>query len=281
LPTWDPITGDLYFFLQTFGAKEPAIKLYRIPADELTSDTEPELIRDLSFVITTPTSIYNIQIYSLDGGAAISPDGAQMAFLVRTTRINDPENGVWLIDLDGGSFELLATDDDLRGVGLPEWANEQGRQIPESVGWINNTTLAVVMIDESLSGQLGVEMSILFIDTVEREITPAKDFSDLPDDEALFSVGDDGYAPSYDVPRADVILPNEETILYFNRDFVNSAFGASMIAFGSGDFTPIHIVTMTPEEFVQRLPMHRATVGDDGETVRALLHGYLFTFERN
>jgi hypothetical protein len=124
-------------------------------------------------------------------------------------------------------------------------------------------------------------MSILFIDTVEREITPAKDFSDLPDDEALFSVGDDGYAPSYDVPRADVILPNEETILYFNRDFVNSAFGASMIAFGSGDFTPIHIVTMTPEEFVQRLPMHRATVGDDGETVRALLHSYLFTFERN
>lgn len=199
LPTWDPATGDLYFFRST----QPGdTRLFRLPA---TGDSEQVI--DLSLVVP------HLSIFR---PATISPDGKQMGVIVLGQHLDDPLNGVWTISLSSGLTQQVVTIDALQ-IGLPAWQEGKVRPLPLQLDWAGNDGLMVVARDDQYISRQPAQ-NIYYVDLAKDAVTPLVDFSSIPDLKSMFQVGADDHSPLYTIPRIGVMLPDGKTYLYLHFD---------------------------------------------------------------
>lgn len=263
VPTWSH-NGDLYFFRYENITNDDIItQLYRIPsgADEaiLIADLTEQLDEILPFY-DPPNSA------SLDGTASISPDGTQMAILYRLRQLEN--QAIWLIDLQDGTMEEIVSTSNLPALALPEWTDPENLLFQASgIAWLNDNTLALHMID---SRQATPFVSLAFhFDIATGDIQAIFDFTDIPSASDYFDIPND-----YDYPFYVVLEPSNSSLLFSQSPNFTDG-GIAAISVTGGDSIPVF--DFEEDEF-ESFPSYFASIGGDGETVRALLTGYIYIF---
>jgi dipeptidyl aminopeptidase/acylaminoacyl peptidase len=256
LPTWNPATGELYFFRSMRLEDGWSMTLYRLP-----EEGDPELIIDLSV---------SLPILSVYQRPAISPDGTQMAVSVIAQQWEEERNGLYLIDLANGDLTKVAELADLQA-GLPEWATENSRFVPETIAWVGDEALVVSTTDRqarSIPNQ-----NIVSIDLNDGTVMPLVDLSDAESQaDFLKSSSESGR-----IVRMGVVSPDSEVFLglRFGLNFEAANIAAVPLPPDAtseptaiGEIPEFEIMPgTTPETFVSR----------DG---KALLFGWILTFEQ-
>lgn len=198
LPVWSPVNGDLYFFRSTFSDQDAITTVQLLPLTR----TEPKQVVDFSA---------DFWVFSFYRPAAISPDGKQMAIIVLAQRLDDPQNGVYIINLEDGSVERVMTMDDIK-LGMPEWAIAESQLHPDLVQWVGNEGMIVYALDENVYD--GIWANAYYVSLASKSVTPMNDFSKIPDRSAFVGEEGDSNAPILQIPRAGVVSPDGSTYLY-------------------------------------------------------------------
>lgn len=275
LPTWSP-NGNLYFFRYMRGTDdERYTQLYTIPqntgsfagiiGNDQDEVADPVLIADYTDSAPTWIAFFDYPNgYSLQGAAAVSPDGTRMAVLMRPQQLDMGE--VWIIDLSNGEILRRIPTLAFSGLGLPDWTENQGF-VAEGVVWTDNNALIVNFINPIMV--TSISWTAYHLDLVTDKFTPIFDYSAIP------SEGDYVESDAYAHPRYAALTPNGDYLLYVTLP--NSSPGARLEAVPvlGGDPIVLHDFgddfDVTPALFT--------SIGTDGQTVRALIFGYVFTFE--
>jgi hypothetical protein len=200
IPVWNPVNGDMYFFRSTevAGIDRLSLELYLMPL----SRTEPKLVRDLT---------RDFPIYSIYRQPVISPDGTKMALIVIPARHDDPHLGVWVLNLQNGDLDQVATLDDLQQ-GLPDWLPEDALLPPDTLTWAGNDGLVVLAANTVTRAPLA--QNAYYIDLVAATVQPLLDFSALPDEEAFLAEDENGDTPLLRMPRTGTVTPDGSTWVY-------------------------------------------------------------------
>jgi dipeptidyl aminopeptidase/acylaminoacyl peptidase len=256
LPTWNPATGELYFFRSMRLEDSWSTALYRLP-----EEGDPELIVDLSV---------SLPILSVYQRPAISPDGTQMAVSVIAQQWEEERNGLYLIDLADGGLTKVAELADLQA-GLPEWATENSRFVPETIAWVGDEALVVSTTNRQARSV--PNQNIVSIDLNDGTVMPLVDLSDAESQtDFLKSSSESGR-----IARIGVVPPDSEVFLAlrFGLNFEAANIAAEPLPPDAasepttvGEIPEFGIMPgTTPETFVSR----------DG---KALLFGWILTFEQ-
>ena len=273
LPTWNPATGDLYFFRYERTGRTYSTALYRIPhlgasfagvlqGDGGLAQGEPELVAQ--FAELTALSVYDGSTFNLAGGATISPDGTQLAFLSRPAQTD--RAGIWLVDLRTGDITTPLDFAMLQGIGLPEWYTVP--MMFNGIAWINDNSL---LISASPSGGLDstIDLMIYRYDLTDEILTPIFDLSDISDVQT-FTDGD------YDSPRSVTLSPMRDAMLYFNFNRNIARSDLSVLRFDNQTPLTLHEIPIDNFQFTQ---MAQPSIGISERVLRVLIYGYLFTFD--
>jgi hypothetical protein len=193
LPTWNPATGELYFFRSQ--EREPilsetgyTLQLYKMGADA----GEPELVRDLTLAVPGPFAVYR--------PVAFSDDGSKLALLVLPQNYREsPGTGVWVLDFANGGTEMVANLSQITSA-LPEWAREGA--IPMNVQWAGDD---LVIWTENPQYVTTIARTPLYLETETGVVTSLIDYSS-------FSEPAEYYVPRpevsvYDNPITGAVLP--------------------------------------------------------------------------
>ncbi len=274
LPTWNPVTGDLYFLrseeMELFGNNVRTTQLMRIAADDVPVwAVEPEEVLNLTLQFEIPFSIYNPTNYTLNGALAFSPDGTQLAMLVRPNDLQSPDWGLWSYNVESGDLDRLATVEELNA-GLPDWL--ESPLFPEGVAW-SGENLVVSLYPFAFDGLL-VTNQVVYLDMATGEITPLVDFSGIEQPDLFTTDPATGIAPVFDVPRASVVMPDGSALLYQNVT-PDGVAGFSALALPPTSNAPARWWETDP---VPPLPLNAPSAGQDGDTVRIVTAGYLVTY---
>ena len=194
LPTWNPATGELYFFRSQ--KREPVLvdtgytlQLYKLGAD----GGEPELVRDLTMAVPGPLSVYR--------PVAFSDDGAKLALLVLPQNYREsPGAGVWVLDLDNNGADMVANLARLTAA-LPEWAREG--TIPMSLAWAGDDL--VVWMENGQYGN-GLARTPVYLDMETGAATSLIDYSAFDEPSDYLNAGAD-HRSVYDNLIAGAVLP--------------------------------------------------------------------------
>jgi len=280
LPIWNPVTGDLYFFRYVRNGSPFTLSLYRIPntsetfagviggdGDVLTNT--PELITILDETTFTGLSVYNGFTFAFDGGATISPDGTQLAFLSRSA---SRDNFIGIIDLETGSFGTNIPFSGLDGIGVPDWYNRENRFVLNGITWADSGTK--LLISTRNASTLGgvIETMLYQLDMATDEVTALFDLSNIPDEQTYLT------SDAHESPRTALILPDSHLILYYN--FNRSAEQSNLSVYDLSTMNQNEVASIPLDDFVYT-EMTQASVGQSEDTLRVLMYGYLFTFTRN
>ncbi len=265
IPTWSP-DGDLYFFRSQRVRSGFSVELYRY---DFAAD-EPVRVADLTYDLPHPLPLYNTGYHQMDGAASISPDGTQMAIKIQPTDRDAIGHGIWMIDMESGDVSPIIPEDQLR-VGLPDWIEDEMFMV-DSLAWANDTGLVVRFVNPIMPAGIGFHS--VYLDTESRTVSPLVDFSDVVSEEDFLNSEDD-LPLFYDMPRETVVA--DGTYFYFNMTLQSEMLGVSAIPLPPDDTEPVRLV-QTDE--VVRGFTERASAGLDGETLRVLMAGNIFTFER-
>ena len=290
-PTWGDENGDLYFV--RYRPREDDLEtLMRIPgpgsgsglmgmnsddtADELTTDSDPEIITQLSGTLDL-LSVYMNPPVVFDGPMAVSPDGTQMALSVRPIDRDSTQRGIWILDLESDEFTQIASSEQFYSLGLP--TDEDGEDIPLDLHALEWTADGIFVFGwDSMFMGTGVNQNLFFIDDETFEISPVFDLSGFGDFR--------DYATREETnglirPMFANIMPDESAILYADqialcRDF-GSACGLWAIPLPyDPDFEPVLLTEMDPEALN---PLWDMSIGQNDTQVRVLIHNMVYTFE--
>ncbi len=259
-PTWNPATGDLYFFRSMqrdeAGDDEPGwtIGLYR-----LDENGEPKLIRDLTF---------DVPVLSIYRGIAFSPDGTQLAIPVLPNDAEtNPASGIWLLDLASDSFEQIVTLDELNAI-VPEW--ETNPLYPLTVEWAQDG-LVVLMESGAYSGLVS---QAVFVKVPTGAVKPVIDYRPFASPADFINARTEGPSPETDSPFTGVVSPDGEAYWYLGLTF-NPSEGTIYQAGLPPEGLPEALESVDFEVLPAHEPL--ATVSRDG---KALLYNFLLTFEQ-
>ncbi len=283
-PVWNPVSGDLYFFRMTLGRNNMTNVLHRIAAgpDGIPGGL-PQPVADLSTTFSQPFTVYNFEgLFSLDGSAAISPDGTQLAILVRPSPYNCEQSAIWLVDLASGMPRPLAAWPDIRLAGMPDWYDAKG-DAPDGLAWMpdGRTVLVLDANPDYYNDSLGPMARLIDIGT--GAITPLLDFQHAANREQFFAA-ESGYGAlwSYDRQYGGVLLPDGSAFVYFNvlkPESGEQSYGFSAIPLSPAvTGQPLRLQTMSQADF-DYAPMVETSAGMSAGTMRVLTSGYLLTFE--
>lgn len=255
LPTWNPANGELYFFRSKRLEDGWSTALYRLP-----EEGEPELIVDLSLSVPT-LSIYQ--------RAAVSPDGTRMAVSVIAQQWDDERNGLYLINLADGDLTKVAELAALQA-GLPEWALERTRMVPEMLAWVGDEGLLVSASDRQFRG--APSENNVYIDLSDGTATPLVDLTDV--ESAADFLRTDGEIGR--VARIGVVSPQNDAFLSlrYGLSFEDANVAAFSLPPASTEPTTIGEI---PEFSIMPRTSRETFVSTDG---KALLFGWLLTFEQ-
>ncbi len=294
-PIWNPVTGDLYFFRTIYDRSvSRSISqsgLYRIAADALFFPIiEPELVLDLTGrILNEPFPVYPSPLHGLEGSAAISPNGTHLALLVRPSEQNSPATGVWVIDLQSGEItQLINQERDFANIGLPAYVSAEYSSGAEflrvsALSWANSGTGLVVTLRNDLSPTYITEMAY-YVDVASSEVTPIVDFSSIQDVADFIARTRDEFPARYHIPSGAVLVkgtggflqPSQDIFLAFNFDSINQQSGVSGVMLPPSGEEPVRLTEIVGEALLMSFP----SIGDDGQTIRVLMFGYLVTLER-
>jgi len=267
--TWGP-DGNLYFMRSEFPEIDTRIDdslygLYRLDPD----GGQPELVRDLTGFFG-PFPIFYSQAFGLDGVMSVSPDAEQIAFLVRGNQSDDPNNGVWVMDLAGDTPPRQLVDYNTFFMGLPPDAVESGPPLtPSALTWNADGTQLFVLADNFMVR--GDARSHAYAIDVETGQTVLLTDIGNPEPEAFFTPGEDGLTAGFPMPRAGVLAPDGTGLLILNLNAPPDVGGLSALRSvrGGGEQELLYRI----DDF-RLVPSLIATVAADGTV---LMNGYLFT----
>lgn len=262
LPTWNPATGELYFFRSverhalltddTYLTTE----LYRLPPEG-----DAEQVYDMTSAFTEPLTIYRPAVFS--------PDGTKLAFLSLPRDVmTNPTAGVWVFDLETETLEQVATMDDLRG-GLPEW--DENPLVPESLAWSGNEHLVVSSAGFPQYGTI-LFNNAYFISLADSTVTPLFDFSAVENErDVLDGEGEDVL---FALPRLGAVSPDGSAYWYLNYNAMTHESGFSALPLPPAGEAPTLLgdAGYVPSPGQDAAP----TVSEDG---KALFFDMLLTFE--
>jgi Tol biopolymer transport system component len=256
LPTWNPVTGDLYFFRSIRSSDSTSLVLYRIPA----AGSTPEQVIDLTNRLPIPFPIFI--------PPAFTPDGSQMALIVLSQHLDDPANGVWVLKLTSNSITQVASLADLSAL-LPAFTD--GKTYPQSVSWANSGI--VIPSENPFTAASWASANTFILAMPSKSLTGLVDFTGFPDEAALSQVGSDGHSAVFRLPRAGVVTPDGKSYIYLHYDSTLTPATISTVSLPPDGSAPIDLGQIDPYTVAQ--PTY-ATISDDG--TRAVMLGYLLTF---
>ncbi|MCQ3931826.1 MAG: hypothetical protein DPW16_15345 [Chloroflexi bacterium] len=277
-PVWGP-DNTLYFFrtLSNLDIEPVPFYLYRLELkDGPENADEPEQVADLTSTKDEPFAVYNSRSDVLDGSVSLSPDGQMMAFLVRPSDLSKGQS-IWVVDIASGEAHPVAAVSDLIQSGIPAWGESD--LWLNGLGWSGDGQYLVATTISPVT--LGMPEPAYAIDVDSGEIMTLIDFSDVPDEQSfLVSSVSDQVTGRYDLIRAATMTPDGSYAVYFN--FNGSDVGVSGLPLlpPNDSNTPLRLFRFAVDEFTGPMPMFQSTAGDDGEYVRVLLLGYMYTFAK-
>lgn len=260
LPTWNPATGELYFFRSQRRDRvlfdiDYTLQLYKMPADS----GEPELVRDLTLAVPGPLSV--------ERTVAFSQDGTKLALLAlpRQSVLESPGAGVWVLDFANNGTHLAVPLRRLIGI-LPDWA--EPIILPDAVQWAGDN-LVIWLVNDYLSGV--IKRTPVHVDMATGDITPLVDFSDFT------SAADHANARSeqrtvHDEAIIGTVLRDESAYWLVVANGEEEPMGVFELPLPGTDAEPRQVATIP----YQMSPRHMAlpSMSDDGKLL--MLHT-LFT----
>lgn len=208
--TWGP-DGYLYFMRGALASAQDEREQMRTLLTRLDpASGQTETVRDLTAYFDSYV-IYPAYEYGLHGAMALSPDASQIAVLVRDAKIDDPANGVYVIDLADDTPPVhVATMQQLQ-TGYPEMDNGPQPVIPHSLAWTASGDGLIVW--SNITDRALMPGVVHHIDLTSQHMTPLIDFSGLTQQE-LFSDSDASGRPLIaHIPRAVVLAPDGDGVL--------------------------------------------------------------------
>jgi Tol biopolymer transport system component len=212
LPTWNPSSGDLYFWRHTpQGESQFTFELYHLPS----AGGEAELVRDLTETFTGQLLAFDNELYFLDGVSAISPDGTKLALVVSSFQdvLNTPLNGLWLLDLtnEAAPPQQLA-DMTAFQAALPSW--QPIPAFPAGLSWTADSAGIVVSV---VSNDIQLPLLLFYYVALDTgDITPLVDFSEVEDYETMFTAPEGELPPRYYSPWTATLSPAGNKLLMYN-----------------------------------------------------------------
>lgn len=265
LPTWNPATGDLYFFRTPHKASSNdtlEIELYQLPATG-----EATLKRDFGALLPV-LSVYR--------PAVVSPDGTRLAFLVLPQNLlENPATGVWILDLETGSTSQVSSLADLQS-GLPQFADPQKPLIPNFVQWAGNEALVIESHD--LAGVGVVVQNSYYVDLSSETVSAIIDYSDVQQQTDFLTESENDEPPVKALsPLAGIALPDGNGYVYIGSSVDNSQGYVWWQALPPTDEPPTLIATI-PDFTIT--PAADSAPGISADGTKALLFGYLIELGR-
>lgn len=205
LPTFHPLTGEIYFLRINIREEDYTLHLYKIGVE----GGEPEEVYDLTDELPKPFPI-SLKI-------AFSPDGSRLALPVQAPRYENPANGLWILDLEADRLRFVANMF-LLHQGMPEARlKENGpTMFLVDLEWADNDAVVVAMV-EMVHSALHPMQNFYYVDVEAKTTTPIFDFTELTDPEELITGEDEaGRSGVYALPRSGMITP--DTFFYFHND---------------------------------------------------------------
>ena len=287
-PIWADESGDLYF-VRWQPQADDLETLMRIPgpgggpsimgvgigggADEILTDSEPELVTTLTGTLDRLT-LYMIPPHAFDGPMAISPNGDQMALLIRPNDRDSEQRGLWILDLSSGEMSLAVPYADFVGVGVPFGMDDGPMFNLMGAEWTEDGII-VWPFDGARSFDLTT--TVYKVDEETFAVTPLIDLSAF-DDMNVYLERDsvNGIVKPYYAN----IMPDESAIIYAdnlgncNDNPVYCGIWALPL---EADAEPILLTTFDPQTAA---PFNFSlSVGMNENQIRVLLHNTIFTFE--
>lgn len=283
IPTWSR-DGSLYFFRYIQQEDITSTQLFMVPSSggnfagavrggsgEL-SDQDPVLVADFTDNTSMPFTFYNsTDGFSLSGAAEVSSDGTQLALLMRPQRPDPYE--IWVVNLLNGTITRRLPTSSISELGLADWVDPTGF-VPQGITWAGNHELVVNFFNYDFTARLG--WTAYHIDLETDVITPIFDFTTIPSQEEYYTgTQTESGIISYPAPRSATLTLDRDYLLYLTAPTLAEGATLEAIPILGGERTILH---RFGEDFNRRLALF-ASIGTDGELVRALLYGYIFTFE--
>lgn len=288
LPTWDPATGDLYFFRVTRTVEGSVTNaLYRFRAGDLASSTEAELVVDLTDTFPDMFPVYDLDITSLNGSTDISPDGTTLAFITRPDLDHLDTAAVWLMDLASGDLRVAAQRADIMNVGAPAWYWEEAMSASDrldGLAWLPDNKTLIVSSFSAESWWRSLAPALYALDTSSGAVRSLRDLSDIPDFKSYVTAPytPEGYPAAWGQQMFSLLLPGGEAVVYTSGVVMPTdtvAFSAWLPGSDSDTAQPIRLAMIPTGDF-EVLPVYRTSAGESDGTIRALSFGYLLGFER-
>ncbi len=277
-PVWGP-DNILYFFRSPYrrDLNPVPLNLYQIYLGNGTESVgEPELVADLTHVKDEQFVVFSSRTDVLDGGAALSPDGQMMAFLVRP---GDQSKGqsIWVVDVTNGDTHQVAILSDLTQSGIPAWSEID--LWLNGLGWSGDSQYLVATTFSPT--QIASAEPTYAIHVNSGEAMTLIDFSGVPDQQSfVVSTTVDQVTGRYDLIRAGVMTPDGSYAIYLNLNEAEVGVSALPLLPPNSSNTPLRLFRFPTDEFAGSMPMFQSTAGDDGEYVRVLMFGYMYTFAK-
>jgi outer membrane biosynthesis protein TonB len=267
MPMWNETDGQLYFWRGGFpdGLPNLTLALYRVDP----AGGEPELVRDVTDEISSPLLTVASDSFYLNGPAALSPDGSQVAVLLQTfgADFSLSAMGLWVIDLadPAAAPRLLAETDDLQEV-LPGSQNLPA--VPRGLAWTADGGLVLAATSRDTHAPL---LLFYYFDS-EGMMTPVVDFSPAETLSDLFNVTSPAGLPlrAYSPWTASLAPDRASLLLYNDLTGVNGLFQAML---PPGDDFPALVFNGDSNSF-ETDP--RSSVAANGMII---MYGLLFTLD--
>jgi len=285
LPTWDSNTVDLYF-IRVRPRQDNFIGLYRINSgqgpnflglgdaeSDVLGTSEPEMIIDLTGrAETIHFSIFNSQYSALGHAVAISPDGSRIAFLVRAPNRELASNGVWIVDLLTGNVDVISRRNFHTGAGLPNWMRNE--MIEDGLAWADDN-LVVTLTGVTSEG---IHPVSYYVDTETGRTTPLLDYSAIT---TLEDYTDREESRGLVFTQYGMVTPDGGHFLYTSMDPTLRDVDViwSIPLPPDPDDMPQALTPSVDAGDFNRFFVNRPSYGIDGNLLRVLMGGYMYTFE--
>ena len=214
LPNWDPITTDLLFFRSEKQEAECSLELRSLNPDLCTSGQLVVSERSKQIVDLTGQLAGSFPIHRQP---AISPDGSRMAVIVTSDLRDDPQNGIWMIDLIEESICQIATLEAF-AVGFPSW-HDTSSVLPEQISWTAEGEGLVVFLHDVAGFGIAPDRTVVYLDADTSEIHPLiswKGFDTGPD---FYRAGEDGHTGVFRMARQAILMSDRKTLITVHHEY--------------------------------------------------------------
>jgi hypothetical protein len=282
LPVWNPATGDLYFFrTEPAGASDSAaftamstpltLSLYRLSP----AGGDAKLVRDLASDLKAmqhPFPVFPSTRRFLEGPAAISPDGKQLAVSLRSQDLKDATDGIWLLDLAGGASKQVVSSAGGFTAGMPSWAAPVNSV--DALAWTADGSGLLFAASNIKAADPLIDQNFYSVDLKTGTVTPLLDFSRYASRDDFSASGAGKNAPAFNVPSTGVFLASKGCFVAFLGRTKWGKPGVSAQCLPPAQAEPTWLGEVQDYKEVQT---NTDSVSADGKTV--LMYGYLLTFE--